>query len=90
MARRQRFLGGPRSQGRPGRFGGPGRPPVPWAAVRGEWYVSQDLAWPAIVWRGGQAWGYLHDFEPRAVQLVLNALREAELARSRPHGLLVW
>lgn len=70
------------------RFGGPGLPPVEFRTVRGAWSVSKDLAWPAIIWNDGQCWAYLHDMTPTAVQHILEALRNAELDRSHPHGTL--
>ncbi|QLB63466.1 hypothetical protein A9O66_14390 [Paraburkholderia caribensis] len=72
------------------RFGGPGRAPVEFSAVRGEWWVTRDLIWPAVVWNDGRCWAYLHDMTPAAVQHVLERLRNAELDRSTPHGLLTW
>lgn len=70
------------------RFGGPGVVPVSFDVVRGKWCVHKDLSWPAIVWNHGRCWAYLHDMTPSAVQHVLECLREAELDRSQPHGLL--
>lgn len=76
------------SVGRVWRFGGPGRPPVAFDVIRGEWWLSHDLLWPAVVWRNGRCWSYLHDMTPAAVQAILARLRDAELDRSRPHGVL--
>lgn len=70
------------------RFGGPDRPPVPFSAIRGEWFVSRDLTWPALVWNEGRCWAYLHDLEPSAREVIMCLLREAEMGRSHPHGLL--
>lgn len=76
------------SERRVWRFGGPGMPPVPFSAIHGQWWVTRDLVWPAVVWRGGRCWAYLHDMTPAAVQTILERLRVAELDRSRPHGVL--
>lgn len=72
------------------RFGGPDHPPVPFSAIRGEWHVFQDLAWPAVVWNGGRCWCYMHDMTANAREAVMAALRDAELERSHPHGVLRW
>lgn len=69
------------------RFGGPGRAPVQYSAIRGAWFLSIDLLWPAVVWNGGRCWAYLHDLDNEAAQMVLDALRDAELGRSHPHGV---
>ncbi len=71
-------------------FGGPGQPPVTASMIRGEYFMSQDLAWPAVVWRGGRCWAYLHDLAPAALQRIMERLRETELDRSAPHGPLNW
>jgi len=68
------------------RFGGPERPPVKLEQIRGEVFVSMDLAWPAIVWNSGRCWAHLHDLDPRSLACVMEALRSAELDRSSPHG----
>ena len=70
------------------RFGGPGAAPVGFHVVRGPWAVQKDLTWPAVAWNDGRCWAYLHDMTPSAVQHVLECLREAELDRCQPHGLL--
>lgn len=73
------------------RFGGPGQPPVRLAQIRGATaFVSMDLTWPALVWNDGRCWAHLHDIEPRALAKVMEALRQAELERSAPHGPLSW
>ncbi len=71
-------------------FGGPGRPPVKLAQIRGEAFISMDLTWPAIVWNEGRCWAHLHDLAPAALQRIMEALRTTELERSDPHGPLTW
>jgi hypothetical protein len=83
MASKPRFA-------KPWRFGGPGHPPVTFGPIRGEWFLSLDLLWPAVVWNGGRCWAYLHDLDHRALHRVIADLREAELDRHYPHGLLGW
>ncbi len=78
------------SEARRWRFGGPGRPLVKTEQIRGSIFVSMDMAWPAIVWNKGRCWCHLHDLEPRALGRVMDALRETELDRSAPHGVLPW
>lgn len=70
------------------RFGGPGAPAVKFSVVHGPWILGKDLVWPTVVWNDGRCWAYLHDMTPSAVQHVLECLREAELDRCQPHGLL--
>lgn len=72
------------------RFGGPNRQPVPFSAIRGVWYITQDLAWPAVVWNGGRCWAYLHDLTPNGREALAAALRDAELERSHPHRMPGW
>lgn len=75
---------------KPWRFGGPDRPPVPYSAIRGEWHIKLDLTWPAVTWNDGRCWCYVHDMTPNAREAVMAALRDAELERSHPHGVLRW
>ena len=72
------------------RFGGPGRPPVTASAIRGEYFVSMDLIWPAIVWNEGRCWAFFHDLAPAALARIIERLRETELERSAPLGSLTW
>lgn len=69
------------------RFGGPGQQPVTAAMIRGEYFISMDLAWPAVVWRGGRCWSYLRDLAPAALQRIMQRCRETELQRSDPFPL---
>jgi hypothetical protein len=70
------------------RFGGPGRPPVTASTLRGgEFQISMELSWPALVWNDGRCWCYLHDLEVVALRRIMARLRETELQRSQPHGL---
>lgn len=80
----------PQSVARRWRFGGPGLPPVRLDQIRGETFVTLDLAWPALAWGSGRCWAYLHDLDSRALAKVMESLREAELERSVPHGALAW
>jgi len=70
------------------RFGGPGRPLVRLDQIRGPVMVSRDMIWQSVVWNGGRCWAYVHDCDPLARTKILDSLREAELARSDPHGTL--
>lgn len=70
------------------RFGGPGRSPVTTNEIRGNWSISQDLVWPAIVWNDGKCWAYLHDLSAVARNQIMGKLREAELDRSHHNGVL--
>lgn len=68
------------------RYGGPGRPPVALAAIRGEIQMTFDLAWPAVMWNEGKCWAYLHDLDTETLAMVMSSLRVAELERSAPHS----
>lgn len=85
----QRFNRTPAAQSIPRRFGGPGWPPVRQDQIRGEWWVTKDLVWPAVVWNGAHCWAYLHDLGPDALQWVMERLRRAELDR-QPVGIIRW
>ena len=71
------------------RFGGPGWPPVHRAQIRGEWWITKDLIWPAVVWNETRCWAYLHDLTPDTLQWVMDCLRQAEIDRHSP-GMIRW
>ena len=73
----------------PQRFGGPGQPRVIRSQIRGEWWITKDLIWPALAWNRGHYWAYLHDLTPETLRWVMVHLREAELDR-KPAGILRW
>ena len=73
----------------PRRFGGLGWAPVHRAQIRGEWWVTKDLIWPAVVWNEARCWAYLHDLTPDTLQWVMTCLRQAELDR-QPPGIIRW
>jgi len=79
----------PSRQQAPRRFGGPGWPSVRQDQIRGEWWVTKDLVWPAVVWNSARCWAYLHDLTPEALQWVMGRLRQAEMDR-QPAGVLRW
>lgn len=52
--------------------------PVCYENIRGRYHFSVQLEAPAIVWgREGRCWAFLHDFEPRSQQLILDDCRQA-------------
>ncbi|GBG03807.1 hypothetical protein AZSI13_31340 [Azospira sp. I13] len=56
--------------------------PVRYENIRGPFQFSFQLEAPAIVWgRDGRCWAFLHDFDPRSVQIILERCREATYAR---------
>ncbi|WP_150124058.1 hypothetical protein [Cupriavidus nantongensis] len=79
----------PQAQSTPRRFGGPGWPPVRRTQIRGEWRVTKDMIWPAVVWNDGYCWAYFHDLTPDTLQWVMDMLREAEFDR-HPPGIVRW
>lgn len=65
--------------------------PVRYGAIRGPYHLSIQLEAPAVVWGPhGKCWAFLHDFEPRAVDLILADYRTATYGRrgefGRPFG----
>ncbi|HJW23933.1 MAG TPA: hypothetical protein VJ576_03465 [Rhodocyclaceae bacterium] len=56
--------------------------PVHFENIRGPFQFSFQLEAPAIVWgRDGRCWAFLHDFDLRSVQLILEQCREATYDR---------
>lgn len=65
--------------------------PVRYSAIHGPYHLSVQLEAPAVVWGpNGRFWGFLHDFEPQAVALILADYRAASYERrgefGRPFG----
>lgn len=62
--------------------------PVCYENIRGRYHFSVQLEAPAIVWgRDGRCWAFLHDFEPRSQQLILDDCRQAVADR---RGVSAW
>lgn len=66
--------------------------PVRFENIRGPWRVSIAFESPVIVWGGGErCFAYLHDFDIRSQQLILECCREATYERrgayAHPFGL---
>ena len=56
--------------------------PVRFENIRGPWWFSYQLEAPAIVWgKNGRYWAFMHDFDQRSVQLILDCCRDATLDR---------
>lgn len=56
--------------------------PVRWENIRPPFRVSTQLEAPIVVWgRADRCWAYLHDFDQRAIRLILDACREATFDR---------
>jgi len=74
----------------PWRFGGPGRPAIPFSTIRGERFVSFDLVWPAVVWKNGRLWVCPHDLTPLGREVAMAAFSDAELVDDwlNAHGRL--
>lgn len=65
--------------------------PVRWENIRPPFRFSFQLEAPAVVWgRKGQCWAFLHDFDQRALSLILDSCRQATYERrgaySNPFG----
>lgn len=56
--------------------------PVRFENIRGSWWFSYQLEAPAVVWGGdGRFWAFLHDFDLRSLQLIMERCREATYDR---------
>lgn len=56
--------------------------PVRFENIRGPWRVSIAFEAPVIVWgHGERCFAYLHDFDIRSQQLILECCREATYER---------
>lgn len=65
--------------------------PVGYAAIRGPYCLSIQLEAPAVTWgKDGRCWAFLHDFDPRSVERILDDYRAATYDRRgefwRPFG----
>lgn len=65
--------------------------PVRFENIRGPWQFSFQLEAPAVVWgHGGRCWAFLHDFDLRSLQRVMEQCRAATFDRrgayARPFG----
>lgn len=50
--------------------------PVRFENIRGPFHFSFQLESPAVVWgRDGRCWAFLHDFDQRSVQAILDHCR---------------
>lgn len=98
MSSRQQ-IHGRSSFDRPGHLPGEPRPalsiqfhqPVRFENIRGPWRFSYQLEAPAVVWgKNGRCWAFLHDFDLRSLQLILESCRSATFDRrgaySHPFG----
>lgn len=66
--------------------------PVRYENIRGPFQFSFQLEAPAIVWgRDGRCWAFLHDFDLRSIQIIMERCREATYDRrgmaAHPFGL---
>ena len=75
---------------RPGYLPGEARPalrvqfhaPVRFENIRGPWWFSFQLEAPAVVWnKNGRCWAFLHDFDLRSLQLIMEHCRAATFDR---------
>lgn len=56
--------------------------PVRYENIRGPFQFSFQLEAPAIVWGNqGRCWAFLHDFDLRSIQLILERCREVTYER---------
>lgn len=56
--------------------------PVRYENIRGPFLFSHQLEAPAVVWgRDGRCWAFLHDFDLRSIQLILEDCRAATYDR---------
>lgn len=56
--------------------------PVRFENIRGLWWFSFQLEAPAVVWgRNGRCWAFLHDFDIRSLQLIMERCRDATFDR---------
>ena len=56
--------------------------PVRFENIRGPWWFSYQLEAPAVVWgKNGSRWAFLHDFDLRSLQLIMDCCRAATYDR---------
>lgn len=56
--------------------------PVHWENIRPPFRISVALEAPVVVWgRDDRCWAFLHDFDERAIRLIIDACRQATLER---------
>ena len=56
--------------------------PVRFENIRGPWWFSFQLEAPAVVWgTNGRCWAFLHDFDTRSLDLIMDCCRAATCDR---------
>lgn len=56
--------------------------PVRFENIRGPWWFSYQLEAPAVVWgKNGSSFAYLHDFDLRSLQLIMECCRASTYDR---------